>query len=61
MQFIIIDINECIEDISGCGQICKNTNGSFICDCYDKFDLESDGKSCTGKYWINLECVLWLV
>ena len=41
------DINECITDTSECNQICTDTNGSYVCDCYSGYVLQSDGKTCS--------------
>ena len=43
------DVNECEEGISGCQHMCKNTVGSYYCDCYSGYHLKDDGHSCEGK------------
>ena len=45
----ILDINEC--EFSGIcpNGICKNTIGSYICNCPQGYALSSDGTSCEGK------------
>ena len=41
------DIDECAEGTSHCEQICTNTNGSFVCSCFDGFLLNMvDNKTC---------------
>lgn len=47
------DIDECLEKTSGCQQICKNTDGSFKCQCFTGFSLNSDTTTCsrTGTSW----------
>ncbi|XP_053389047.1 mucin-like protein [Mercenaria mercenaria] len=40
------DVNECLLDSNGCKQHCKNTNGSYFCECNSGYELESDGHSC---------------
>ena len=42
------DIDECGSYNGGCGQICTNTPGSHNCSCRSGFDIEADGKACTG-------------
>ena len=43
------DINECVVNNGSCEQICINLIGSFECQCYENFTLDSDGSSCSGK------------
>lgn len=47
------DIDECLEKTSGCKQICNNTHGSFKCQCFKGFSLNSDNTTCsrTGTSW----------
>ena len=48
------DIDECIEELDGCDQICTNTDGSYYCTCMDGYELESDNQTCTGDdYYTN--------
>ena len=44
-----LDIDECIEGISGCGQICKNSNGSYECSCWSGYNLDPDNHNCSGQ------------
>ena len=53
---LITDINECLENVSGCPHDCKNTIGGFSCSCKSGFVLGKDSKSCTGK-----AIVVWLI
>lgn len=39
------DVNEC-ELNKPCDQMCRNTYGSFKCECREDFVLQSDGQSC---------------
>ena len=46
-----VNINECgdatHEDISGCSQICNDTEGSFYCSCQSGYILDlDDNKTC---------------
>ena len=52
---IITDINECLENINGCDEICMNTQGSYNCMCSDGFTLQSDNHTCHGMF---TKCVL---
>lgn len=42
------DVDECESDASLCDQICVNTDGSFICECMDGYELTVDN-ICQGK------------
>ena len=45
----ILDINECMEGINLCEDICINTYGSYRCACSRKsFTLTEDGFHCQG-------------
>jgi fibulin 1/2 len=45
----IIDINECIdENLNTCEQLCDNTAATHNCLCFDGYELNSDGFSCSG-------------
>ena len=44
-----LDIDECDLNTDGCEQGCVNTNGSFMCNCTDGYELNGDGFSCDGK------------
>ena len=46
-----------MEKTSGCEHKCTNAIGSFICSCYDGYELNSDDKTCTqkGKFSIFLK------
>jgi hypothetical protein len=41
-----IDIDECENDDAGCAQLCNNTIGSFVCDCYSGYLLDEDEFAC---------------
>ena len=40
-------INECNTPYHGCEQICVNTPGSYYCDCWNRYSLDSNGKTCS--------------
>ena len=39
-------------NIDLCENECVNTEGSYICQCYDGYQVDSNGHSCTGKYFV---------
>ena len=45
----VTDINECVNNISGCNQYCNNTEGSYYCMCLDGYYVDDDGVTCLGK------------
>ena len=47
--FIYVEVNECEEGISGCQQLCNNSNGSYHCDCYSGYHLKEDRHMCEGE------------
>ena len=51
---IVSDINECVENRDNCEQLCFNRAGAFTCSCRPGYQLDSDGRSCTGKYCVGL-------
>ncbi|MCG8626666.1 MAG: hypothetical protein MJE68_32280 [Proteobacteria bacterium] len=42
------DINECSNGTHSCKQVCNNTQGSHLCLCYNGYELNVDGYTCTG-------------
>ena len=50
-QNVYLDVNECEVSNGGCEHKCKNTNGSYVCQCNKGFVLDGNGKTCSGK-WI---------
>ena len=53
------DIDECNTHNGGCGQECRNSNGNYICDCWDGFYLALDRFSCYGKNFKKGIIVRW--
>lgn len=41
------DVNECLEQTSGCQQVCNNTEGGYVCSCREGYTLNSDNKTCS--------------
>ena len=44
-----IGVYLCSENATNCNQICTNTNNSFICSCFDGYELLSDNATCQGN------------
>lgn len=49
LHTIIIDVDECTDDVDNCDQLCDNTEGSFVCSCTEGFELDVDGLTCNGE------------
>ena len=46
-----IDINECADGANGsltCSQVCVNDPGTFHCECYSGYTINSDMITCSG-------------
>ena len=50
-----LDVNECETLNGGCNHQCNNTIGSFNCKCRQGFFLDKNGKTCIGKFSIEVE------
>jgi hypothetical protein len=53
IQFTLLyfkDIDECKLGSSGCDHECHNTPGTYHCECKDGFYLDTDNKTCNGKF-----------
>ena len=44
-MYKFVDVNECTYGVSGCEQICVNTDGSVNCECFFGFLLNDDRKN----------------
>ena len=55
LSFSLCVENECRENNGGCDHICVNTVSSFECQCRSGYELQGNGKSCTG----GISCTLW--
>ena len=52
---VTTDIDECTEcHNAGCEQVCINTIGDFLCDCWIGYRLTEDLYNCTGECNIAL-------
>ena len=49
------DIDECADFISGCNQVCSNTEGSYECSCYTGYTLDVSLRTCIGT--IIIKCI----
>ena len=48
--FYLSDVDECKKGTDGCSDICRNTDGGFICECSDpRARLSNDLKNCIRK------------
>ena len=39
----------------GCQHKCKNTNGSYMCQCIEGFFLDGNAKTCLGKVYFKIK------
>ena len=42
-------MDECLTGADDCEQICLNLEGSFECSCNDGYELDENGRNCTGE------------
>ena len=45
---LISDFNECENDNGGCEDDCSNIEGSYLCNCEDGYNLDSNAYNCNG-------------
>ena len=50
MHICITDIDECADGTNGCNHNCSNTNGSYVCFCFNGYELHDNMKGCIGTY-----------
>ena len=48
-----LDTNECAMSNGGCQHQCKNTNGSYMCQCSEGFFLDGNARTCSGKFYFK--------
>lgn len=53
------DIDECELHNGGCEHFCRNTIGSFECNCRKGFKLLTDERSCQGRNGQTVLFKLW--
>ena len=46
------DIDECLSSNGLCAQQCINTDGSYSCRCNHGFFLDSNGRTCSGNFYM---------
>lgn len=46
-------LNSCVRRNGGCSQICKNKNGSIVCNCIVGYESLNDGIGCSAKGKLN--------
>ena len=45
----ITDVNECVEGLHSCEQVCVNTPGAYSCSCNNGFTLDTDRRTCNEE------------
>ena len=45
----LLDIDECAQNATLCGQLCVNTDGSYFCSCEDGYELVEGTTQCRGE------------
>ena len=45
-----IDDDECLVENAGCSDICTNTEGTYVCSCFEGYSLLLDKHNCAGRY-----------
>ena len=53
---LFLDVNECETLNGGCQHQCVNKNGSYVCECNEKYVMDGNGKTCSGKLKIRMSC-----
>lgn len=54
-MFLVQDL--CETEKHECEHICVNTPGSYVCQCYDGYELEEDGKNCFSMYLFSIALI----
>jgi hypothetical protein len=53
------DIDECKSGSSGCDHKCLNTPGTYHCECNDGFYLDTNNRTCIGRFCITPKCTIF--
>ena len=54
------DRDECALGMSGCNQICTNTNGSYVCSCYLGYQISPSNPTCVGEPLCTENNIKWM-
>lgn len=57
VPFYLVAQDLCAVEKHNCEQICVNTPGSYVCQCYEGYELDADGKNCVGEYELSHLCL----
>ena len=50
MMFYATDVDECLIGNHSCQHMCRDTEGSYYCECHKGWRVSSNGKNCTGEF-----------
>lgn len=48
-KFLSSDENECATGNNNCEQLCRDTEGSYYCECHKGYKVDADRITCQGK------------
>ena len=48
--FLLLDVNECLDNKGNCSDNCINTPGSYHCECPTGYILQPNKRDCEGEY-----------
>ena len=54
---VITDIAECDANNGGCGQFCREFQGSFQCYCGVGYTIATDGRNCDGNKLLRINAL----
>ena len=52
--FLFLDINECQLGTDRCSHECRDTDGSYECDCPAGMKLDTDQRTCLGTFILTV-------
>ena len=55
------DVDECKNENGGCEHHCQNLPGDHQCFCSDGYTINTDNKTCEGKYYFSYVLISHLV
>ena len=50
ISIIIADVDECLNNNGSCSHNCRNTEGSYYCECHAGYILHPNKHDCEGEY-----------